>query len=432
MRTLMLMVLLGVMEALAAQEDCESGQYTRTGECCLQCQPGEGVVKKCGAKQTVCAQCLDSETYSENYSHTEECQPCTLCTGLFRMLTPCTDSNDAVCVCDYGYYLNSLTGKCEPCTSCGPGFGMLADCEGSHDTMCVECLDGTFSDQESSLDPCLPCTLCEEGLEEEIQPCSPTRDAICHDPTQPTDPPSPALDSSQFPFTEGSRPDFAHSPAPTGSGTTASTTKELPHVFNENLIPIYCSILAAVVVGLLAYIVFKRWNSCKQNKQAANNRTVNQTPSPEGEKLHSDSGISVDSQSLQEQQQQQQTQQAQAQAPAQTVVRVDGGASFTLPPHKCEEVERLLNSGAGALEQEEGRSWCSLAGLLGYEEEHILSFQQEEHPVRALLSDWASKDCSSVDVLCTALRKINRDDIARSLTQPQLYPHNDPTATSAV
>lgn len=52
-----------------------------------------------------------------------------------------------------------------------------------------------------------------------------------------------------------------------------------------------------------------RWNSCKQNKQGANNCTTiqNQTPSPEGEKLHSDSGISVDSQSLQEQQVQTQT-----------------------------------------------------------------------------------------------------------------------------
>lgn len=61
--------------------------------------------------------------------------------------------------------------------------------------------------------------------------------------------------------------------------------------------------------------VFLSWNSCKQNKQAANNRaaTANQTPSPEGEKLHSDSGISVDSQSLQEQQQQQQQQQLQQQ-----------------------------------------------------------------------------------------------------------------------
>lgn len=53
-----------------------------------------------------------------------------------------------------------------------------------------------------------------------------------------------------------------------------------------------------------------RWNSCKQNKQAANNCAANQnqTPSPEGEKLHSDSGISVDSQSLQEQQGQTQAQ----------------------------------------------------------------------------------------------------------------------------
>lgn len=45
-----------------------------------------------------------------------------------------------------------------------------------------------------------------------------------------------------------------------------------------------------------------RWNSCKQNKQGANSRPVNQTPPPEGEKLHSDSGISVDSQSLHDQQ----------------------------------------------------------------------------------------------------------------------------------
>lgn len=50
-----------------------------------------------------------------------------------------------------------------------------------------------------------------------------------------------------------------------------------------------------------------RWNSCKQNKQGANNRPVNQTPSPEGEKLHSDSGISVDSQSLHDQPPQSQT-----------------------------------------------------------------------------------------------------------------------------
>lgn len=62
-------------------------------------------------------------------------------------------------------------------------------------------------------------------------------------------------------------------------------------------------------------LLLHRWNSCKQNKQAANNRaaTNNQMVTPEGEKLHSDSGISVDSQSLQEQQQQHAQAEVQAQ-----------------------------------------------------------------------------------------------------------------------
>lgn len=47
--------------ALANKDDCLSGQYTSSGECCKQCQPGEGVEKPCGATQTVCAHCLDSE-----------------------------------------------------------------------------------------------------------------------------------------------------------------------------------------------------------------------------------------------------------------------------------------------------------------------------------------------------------------------------------
>lgn len=68
---------------------------------------------------------------------------------------------------------------------------------------------------------------------------------------------------------------------------------------------------------LISHFTF-RWNSCKQSKQGANSCTTNQnqTPSPEGEKLHSDSGISVDSQSLQEAQSQTQTGNATAPAPS--------------------------------------------------------------------------------------------------------------------
>ncbi|KAL6476805.1 hypothetical protein MHYP_G00153040 [Metynnis hypsauchen] len=336
-------VVCGSKQERGVEEVCSSGQYTLSGECCIECPPGEGVVHKCGRNQTVCGQCLDSETFSDTYSHTESCQQCTECVGLMRMQTPCTDSNDAVCVCNYGYYQDAVSGRCEPCTVCPRGQGVYGRCESDRDTLCEPCEDDTYSNLESSLDPCLPCTLCDENTEIQLKECTPFVDAVCYDPSAPTTTPSPTLDPSSLPWDED---DGLRSPGPDEETTTAkpSSPRFIGTGFDLNLIPIYCSILAAVLVGLLAYIVFKRWNSCKQNKQAANNRaaTANQTPSPEGEKLHSDSGISVDSQSLQEQQQQQHQQQQQQQqqqqahtqlhVPEQIVVRVDGGAQPDPPP----------------------------------------------------------------------------------------------------
>ncbi|MBN3312054.1 TNR16 factor, partial [Atractosteus spatula] len=368
------------------------------------------------------------------------------------MQAPCTDTNDAVCVCGYDYYRNELTGQCQRCTVCPQGQGVLEKCSYQSDTLCEECPEDTFSDQESSLDPCMPCTICEEDVEIEQEACTSTSDTVCRACSSAT---FTRTDSRPFQFPRSGpiydssskatvskgmwplelNPRFSSTLSSSSLGptpysveditssidddqttpamdivTTATSPQFIGKGLNENLIPIYCSILAAVVVGLVAYIVFKRWNSCKQNKQGNNNRTVNQTPSPEGEKLHSDSGISVDSQSLQEQQQQQQSQ-------SQTQ---DRERCLGLPPHKQEEVEKLLNVGA-----QEETDWCSLAGLLGFEEEHINTFRQEEHPVRALLSDWASKDCATLDALCTALRKMKREDIAESLRP-------EPTATSMV
>uniref|UniRef100_A0A3B3VBY1 Nerve growth factor receptor b n=1 Tax=Poecilia latipinna TaxID=48699 RepID=A0A3B3VBY1_9TELE len=416
--------------AVASLRSCPSGQNTTSGECCKQCPPGEGVVTPCGAKQTECAPCLDSETFSENFSHTEKCQPCTKCTGLLRMSTPCTDTNDAICTCNYGYYHNKISDRCEACTKCPEGHGMLYSCESDHDTMCEQCDGDTFSDQDNFRDPCIPCTTCDED-DEVLQDCSPVNDTICRSNYQISTP------DGRFPgtFEEYNTPEILPPEAPSPNTTTTTTTtttiingdskERLYQGINDKLIPIYCSILAAVVVGLVAFIIFKRWNSCKQNKQGANNCTtnLNQTPSPEGEKLHSDSGISVDSQSLQEQQ---------GQTQSQTVVTIDEEPCLLLPLHTREKVEKLLFQGSEGenCDHMQDSDWCNLAGLLGYEEERIATFQQEEHPVRALLSDWARKDCASVDALCTALRKINRDDIAQSLV---LSPSGTkPTATSVV
>ncbi|XP_051968404.1 nerve growth factor receptor b isoform X1 [Xyrauchen texanus] len=432
MLTVILLFLLGVGEVLTSRDVCPLGAYTSSGECCKQCDPGEGMVKPCGVTQTVCEPCLDSETFSENFSHTEKCQPCTACSELMRMLTPCTDANDAICVCDYGYFFSKVTGRCEACTVCPVGKGVLTRCNYDCDTVCEECPEDSFSDQETSLDPCLPCTVCDQP-EMELKSCTSVSDAVCQDvdppnnSTSPSSPPlyvSPTTSFLTFSPPTSSAPsvvsytDKSPPSGPTESVTTTDPGLRKLHGLSNNLIPIYTSILAAVLLGLVAFIIFKRWNSCKQNKQGANNRACSAnpslTPSPEGEKLHSDSGISVDSQSLQD-----------GQGPPHTVVKIDGVLS--LPLHTRDELEKLLNrtcerEESGANEESD---WCSLAGLLGYKEEHIANFKQEERPIQALLSHWASQDSASIEALCTALKKINREDIAQSITVK-------PTATSAV
>lgn len=96
------------------------------------------------------------------------------------MEMPCTDFNNTVCVCDYNYFLDSVSGRCELCTVCPMGQGVYSHCEYDRDTMCEECLDNTFSDRESSLDPCLPCTICDEDTETELAKCTPSSDSVCH------------------------------------------------------------------------------------------------------------------------------------------------------------------------------------------------------------------------------------------------------------
>ncbi|XP_072927817.1 tumor necrosis factor receptor superfamily member 16-like isoform X1 [Hemitrygon akajei] len=409
MTTLQLCMLLFVAVSVCkVQGSCDSGQYTSDGKCCSVCPPGEGVMTPCGDKDTVCEACLDSLSYSDVSSHIEPCKQCTVCTGTKTILIPCMENFDTSCACMNGYYEDS-NGECLPCNICDKGYGVLEQCSEGRNTICEECPEGTYSDQASSVDPCLPCSPCED-YEEMISECTPTQDNVCIS-------------------NRHARPSVVSTVVPPKIVTTTEimTTTAVPSSpqfigqgSTDNIIPVYCSILAAVVVGLVAYVAFKRWNSCKQNKQGANNRTVNETQSPEGEKLHSDSGISVDSQSLHEQQQKQQQQQQQKQQQQQSqATRVEPSLYNALPPHKQEEVEQLLNT------SEEASEWCNLAGLLGYSEEHIDTFRQDEHPVRALLSDWSAKDCATTDALCTALRKLKRDDIVESLS-------NEPTAISVV
>lgn len=82
--------------------------------------------------------------------------------------------------------------------------------------------------------------------------------------------PTSDMDPSPPSFTNSFLPDGSDGPLP-GETTTSSagSPRFLGHGFNENLIPIYCSILAAVVVGFVAYIVFKRSVSREKKTAAA-------------------------------------------------------------------------------------------------------------------------------------------------------------------
>lgn len=115
--------------------------------------------------------------YSDVSSHTEPCYPCTVCPESKNIGIPCMENFDTTCICMNGYYEIS-DGKCLLCKMCDKGFGVVQQCSYGRDTLCEECPANTYSDQKSNIDPCLPCTVCED-YEEMISDCTPTQDAEC-------------------------------------------------------------------------------------------------------------------------------------------------------------------------------------------------------------------------------------------------------------
>nr|XP_005990787.1 PREDICTED: tumor necrosis factor receptor superfamily member 16-like [Latimeria chalumnae] len=209
----------------------------------------------------------------------------------------CSDSQDTVCECTEGYHLPSENSSavCLPCDACPQGFGVVERCGPQQNTVCAICPEGFFSETLSLSEVCLPCTVCGED-KKEISECKAISDALCLDKNL-------IIRNPQ----KGDMPHGRANPKRTVEGEASTNSSSLDFIPQEdtgkNIIPVYCSILAAVIVGLLAYVAYKCWNTCKQKKQLAKARAGELGTSPEGEKLHSDSGVFLDTQSLQETQQ---------------------------------------------------------------------------------------------------------------------------------
>ncbi|OXB73992.1 UNVERIFIED_CONTAM: hypothetical protein H355_008851 [Colinus virginianus] len=240
--------------------------------------------------------------------------------------------------CPSGAYTQS--GEC--CSSCPPGFGAVVPC-GLTNTQC--------------------------------EPC-----------TQKKDP--------QIPKRAEGDPPKEGSAVPTASA--ASTfVPPLPEDVGQNIIPVYCSLLAAVVVGLLAYVAFK-W----QKQQLAKARATELGTAAEGEKLHSDSGVFLDTHSLQEPHQM-------GKAP-----RPEARPYSSVPQQRREEVERLLESGGP------GGDWRGLAAQLGYGDEAVGAFALGQAPTHTLLTTWGATEGATVETLCLALAAVGRQDVAECLAGP--------------
>lgn len=144
-----------------------------------KCPQGRRLKSGCGSPTPMPPIPLSSGvTFSDVVSATEPCKPCTECVGLQSMSAPCVEADDAVCRCAYGYYQDETTGRCEACRVCEAGSGLVFSCQDKQNTVCEECPDGTYSDEANHVDPCLPCTVCED-TERQLRECTRWADAEC-------------------------------------------------------------------------------------------------------------------------------------------------------------------------------------------------------------------------------------------------------------
>lgn len=152
----------------------------------------------------------------------------------------CSETNDIVCECIDGYFMQNDFGisearNCKKHSKCEPGEGLAEKGTLYKDTICQPCQERvTFSDI-SSLDPCKPCSSCNTV----IQNCTSTQDAVC-----------------DHTFTEG--PGSTESPS-TGIGV-------------EKIVGIVGGVVG-VVVAVLVVVVFircRRQNSKRDDSEQRN------------------------------------------------------------------------------------------------------------------------------------------------------------------
>ncbi|KAF7708448.1 tumor necrosis factor receptor superfamily member 16 [Silurus meridionalis] len=377
---------------------CASGKFTSLGECCSLCPAGTGVASNCEQEDTKCQPCHEGVTFS-GFEGLSGCQPCSQCPLGIPQLAHCTVTQDTHCDCGKDFFLwkrsNETDSVCAPCAACGRGEGVVRACGPAGNTVCQPCGPGTFSEDKSYSQACMPCSLCSED-KVEIRSCQPESDTLCMDQNLHIFSRNGSEGPWEFPRRPAVSDEEREKKNKIVTGSEAPDLNSQDHQGGNNIL-IYVSVLAAVVLGLLIYVAYKCWKSFQQKRALGKARAAELNNVVEGEKLHSDSGVFLDSHSLQE---------SQPSKGSKQNVRY-----ANLPPHRQDEVEKLLAEGGS-------RSWRQLASVLGYEQEKVDMFGRGEDPVHTLLTDWGLQDGSTLELLSSALTNIERQDVAKALSSP--------------
>uniref|UniRef100_A0A8C9GJM3 Death domain-containing protein n=1 Tax=Piliocolobus tephrosceles TaxID=591936 RepID=A0A8C9GJM3_9PRIM len=159
---------------------------------------------------------------------------------------------------------------------------------------------------------------------------------------------------------------------------------------SQAALSVYCTLLATVVLGLLAYVAFKCWRSHKQRQQLAKDQ------------MHRDSSIFLDSPSSLEPY-------ASNQGPH---PELGCQLYLNLPGQHQEKVERLLE-----VSVETDKGWQGLADHLGYQAEAVEIMAQGQVRAYTLLRNWAIQEGSGAThkVLENALVALGQEDVVQVL-----------------
>lgn len=358
--------------------NCNRDEFSIGDRCCSKCPPGQGVRQMCSTlNDTICKQCDKGITFSSTHSRNDKCKDCTICDGNARVKYQCDVQHDTECECEVNYYFDSIKKFCRPCELCPIGYGLISECTSRKNTVCQICTNRTYKDHRASV-ACQQCTPCNVG-QLTLRLCSHQENTVCVE--IPEKIPKDAL--------------IAIEKMPPSDGNLNEDE------YNGQYIPLYCSLLGLIIIGLIIYVITSHAKNKKAKQNANLNIIIEEDFVPEI-KQGSDSGVGLENDARY-------------------------GISQTrlkdLSVSKRRIIEIMLSDsldGPG--------HWRILANEIGYGPRHIADFEYQSSidphcPCHFLFNDWMRKEKVTVGHLCKILKCMNRTDIIKEVYAPDGRTH---------